>query len=100
MARRSFPTLDAMYVIASAFVAFLLPLLLVRRGARPSSAWVASCFVVPLAILAGEFLLPYAGGGASMWPIALVFGALWSAAAGALGTFVATRLLQKQRDVV
>jgi hypothetical protein len=87
-----------MYAIASVFAAFLLPLFMVRRGTRPLAAWVVSCFVVPLAVLAAEFLLPYSGGGASMWPIALVFGGLWSAAAGALGTLVATRLLRNERD--
>jgi hypothetical protein len=81
-----------MYVIAAIIAAFLLPFVLLKRGVRTSNAWLASCCVVPAFVLFAEFVLPYSGGGASMWPIALFFGALWSAAAGALGTFIAARI--------
>lgn len=89
-----------MYAIAAVFAAFLLPIFLVMRGTGRLSAWTTSCFVVPLAVLAAEFLVPYAGGGASMWPVALVVGGFWGAVAGALGTLVATRLPRNDRDDV
>lgn len=46
------------------------------------------CAVVPLFILLEEFVLPYQGGGASMWPIAVVFGGAYGAAASGAGVLV------------
>lgn len=47
--------------------------------------------------LFAEFVLPYRGGGASMWPIALIFGGLYGAIAGAIGIGLVT-WLGKDRD--
>jgi hypothetical protein len=56
------------------------------------SAWLASCAVMPAFILFAEFVLPYQGGGASMWPIAMIFGGIYGAMAGGLGVIVGWRI--------
>jgi hypothetical protein len=90
-----------MYVIVAILTAFLLPFFILKRGGRKATAWIASCLVVPAFVLFAEFALPYSGGGASMWPVALVFGGLWSAVPGALGTLIAARIRknEEQHDV-
>jgi len=60
---------------------------------RAFRSWLASCAVVPLFILTSEFFLPYAGGGASMWPIALSVGGVGGALAGAFGVALASTAL-------
>jgi hypothetical protein len=45
-------------------------------------------------ILYGEYFVPYAGGGASMWPIALFFGG-WSAAISGLIGYALGRRFRK-----
>lgn len=45
---------------------------------RGASSWLVACLLPPALflawLLANEYLLPYRGGGASMWPVALVVG--------------------------
>jgi hypothetical protein len=85
-----------MLVITAVVGAFLLAFVLVSRGTPAMAAWLLSCLVVPAAVLFAEFVLPYAGGGASMWPIALVLGGVYGGAAGAAGTLLATFRLKRR----
>jgi hypothetical protein len=60
-------------------------------------SWLLSCLVIPLLVLASELLspfLPYFGGGASLWPIALTLGGVLGAVAGAIGVLMASTALQ------
>ena len=86
-----------MYALAALLVAFFLPLLLVDRGVGKRNAWLMSCAVVPVFVLFGEFVLPYSGGGASLWPVALVVGGIAGAAAGGAGTLLAWRFKGGER---
>lgn len=61
---------------------------------RALLAWLCSCSVVPLFILLSEFVMPYAGSGASMWPIAMVFGSILGALAGAFGVALASTAIK------
>jgi hypothetical protein len=67
------------------------------RDFREIPAWLLSCVVIPIFILADEFLLPYQGGGASMWPIALAFGSFYGAMMGGLGVVIASYYLKKKK---
>lgn len=51
-------------------------------------AWLIGCMVVPAFVLFAEFVLPYQGGGASMWPIALVVGGVCGAVVSAVGVLL------------
>jgi hypothetical protein len=51
---------------------------------------------MPIFILVSEFALPYHGGGASMWPIALAFGSLYGFMATGLGIAIAQFILKKR----
>ncbi len=75
----------ALFIVSAGLVSFIARL----RNVRAVLAWLLGSLVVPCAILIEEFLLPYKGGGASMWPIALVFGSLYGAVASAVGILVA-----------
>lgn len=60
-------------------------------------AWILSCTIIPVFILIEEFLLPYQGGGASMWPIALVFGTFYGSMAGGLGVVLASYYIKRKQ---
>ena len=55
---------------------------------KPINAWLIGCTIVPAFILVNEFVMPYQGGGASMLPIALVFGGAFGAASSAIGVLI------------
>ncbi len=44
-----------------------------------------------------EFILPYRGGGASFWPIALFFGGIYGAIAGGLGVMIASFFMKDKK---
>lgn len=72
-------------------LAFVLALVLQRKFKRQ---WVSVtvpvvCFVA--FVLFDAYVLPYRGGGASMWPIAILFGAPVAVVGGLVGVFVARR---------
>jgi hypothetical protein len=77
-------------------LAFVVGAVLCARTQREARSWLASCTVVPACVLVSEFVLPYSGGGASMWPIALVFGGLMGALAGGAGVLLASWLHSKR----
>jgi hypothetical protein len=83
-----------MPALIAVVVAFLIPFALIWGRLRPLSAWLLSCPVVPAFVLFAEFVLPYSGGGASMWPIALAFGTICGAAAAGVGTLIARKLVK------
>jgi hypothetical protein len=70
--------------VAIAFAA-VVGFVLAWRFGHPLLSWLASCAVVPTFVLVSEFVLPYQGGGASLWPIALFFGGIYGALAGGIG---------------
>ncbi len=81
-------------IILAAVVGFALRLL--KFG--PMKAWLSGCAIVPVFVLVAEFILPYQGGGASMWPVALVVGGAFGAAASGLGVFVAGLITRTTSD--
>jgi len=78
-------------------IAFLVGLLLHWRGISGIKSWLLSSLVMPLFVLAAEFILPYMGGGASMWPIALVIGGFLGMLAGGLGVAIASLYLKEDK---
>jgi hypothetical protein len=95
-ARRSAQTLGDMVGVAAILSAFLLPFVLLRRGAPPHVAFFASCAVVPVVGLIVEFV--FRGGSGSLWAVAVVYGAIFGGVAAALGTFLAARMLRNERS--
>lgn len=77
-------------------VAFVLAFVLQRNGKRLLYAVSAPVVCVVALVLVDAYVLPYRGGGASMWPIAILFGAPVAFAGGLLG-FIVGRRLEKQR---
>ncbi len=78
-------------------LAFMLVLVLHRKIGR---WWVSVsvpvvCFV--LFVLFDAYVLPYRGGGTSMWPIAILFGAPVAFLGGVCGVF-GTRWFKKPRQ--
>ena len=71
-------------------ITFCLGLLLRLRGMSEYFAWILSCFVMPVFVLFDEFILPYRGGGASMWLIALFVGGFYGIIVGGLGVAFAS----------
>ncbi|MBU0916144.1 MULTISPECIES: hypothetical protein [Aquabacterium] len=80
----------------SLLLAFVVGAALCSATRREARSWLASCAVVPAFVLVSEFVLPYSGGGASMWPIALAFGGFMGALAGGAGVLLASWLHNKR----
>lgn len=90
-----------MPAIIALLIAFLTGLMLPLSGMRPGVAWCLSCFVMPTYVLFAEFVLPYSGGGASFWPIALIVGGILGIMAGGLGvgiSFFIVDRISKQNE--
>ncbi len=76
---------------------FLVGLGLRLLGKHEFFAWILSSCIMPGFVLFAEFVLPYKGGGASMWPIALVVGSFYGAMAGGMGVLIASFYIKKKR---
>jgi len=85
-----------MPVIFALILTFLIGLILRLRGMRVFLAWLLSCCFMPAFVLFAEFVLPYMGGGASMWPIALVVGGFYGFIIGGLGVAIASFYLKRK----
>jgi hypothetical protein len=75
----------------------IVGLVLRLRNLREIPAWLLSCIVIPSLILIDEFLLPYHGGGVSMWPIALAVGSFYGAMTGGLGVVIASYYVKRKK---
>lgn len=87
-----------MMLIVLLLIPFIAGAAIRLRGKKESTAWKISSLVLPAIVLFDEFLLPYRGGGASIWPIALVMGGFYGVIAGGLGVAVASFYLKKRAD--
>lgn len=62
--------MEAFVAIATTFFVALTLFLKTKKALIPL---IIASLVMPAFVIYAEFLLPYQGGGASMWPIALFF---------------------------
>jgi hypothetical protein len=85
-----------MIAIIALIITFFVGLLLRLRGMNEYIAWILSCFAMPAFIIFDEFVLPYRGGDASMWPIALVIGGFYGVISGGLGVVIASFYLRRK----
>jgi hypothetical protein len=81
------------FIVLPGIVGFILRL----RRLREIPAWLLSCTIIPVFILVDEFLLPYQGGGASMWTIALAFGTFYGAMTGGVGVAIASYYIKRKK---
>lgn len=65
-----------MEAVIAVFIASLVGLIGSFVQKSPAHAGLAGCIVMPVFVLFVEFVLSNHGGGASMWPIALVVGSI------------------------
>jgi hypothetical protein len=72
------------------FLAFMVGALAYAKTGRKLQSWLTACLVVPVFVLFAAFVLPYQGGGASMWPVALLFGGAMGAVAAGAGVVLAS----------
>jgi len=67
------------------FICFFIGFTFNVKGYSQKKALALASVILPSFILIAEFILPHKGSGASMWPIALLFGAIYGTIAGGLG---------------
>ena len=84
-----------MPLIVALLIAFMVGFAFRICGNREWLAWLFSLLVMPIIVLCDEFVLPYRGGGASMWPIAFVVGGFYGSFAGGLGVVTASYCLKR-----
>ena len=77
-------------------IPFVTGLVLRLRGKQDKTAWIISSLAIPAILLFDEFILPYRGGGASMWPIAIVIGGFYGTILGGMGVLSASFYLKKK----
>ena len=79
-------------------VAFVLALVLQHKSKHLGFSVTVPvvCFVA--FVLFDAYVLPYRGGGASMWPIAILFGAPVVLAGGLLGFFIGRRFWKPRQS--
>jgi hypothetical protein len=63
-------------------------------------AWTFSCLIAPAFVLFQEFVMPYEGGGASMWPIALFTAGIAGALIGAIGVGIGAFIMKRSGDSI
>ena len=80
----------AILAIAAAFAVGLFVQLIYRKSI---TAMILSFMVVPSYLVASEYMLPYLGGGASFFGIAIIFGTIFGAIAGCLGVLAAVMVI-------
>ncbi|MBP1762717.1 MAG: hypothetical protein H6Q64_2259 [Firmicutes bacterium] len=85
-----------MVAIIFLIITFFVGLLLRLRGMNEYIAWILSCLVMPAFIIFDEFVLPYGGGGASMWPLPLILGGFYGVIIGGLGAGIASFYLKRK----
>lgn len=73
--------------------AFGVGLVVQLRYKRTIAAIGLSFIVVPAYVVSAEYLFPYIGGGASFFPIALIFGTVYGGIAGCIGVLIAVFIL-------
>ncbi len=76
-------------IVGSAFIGFLTAIFL-KKSWAVYAAGAIPWFILLTAILFTEYLVPYQGGGASMWPIAQLIGGTVAAVIGVV-SFMITR---------
>ena len=79
-------------------ITFSVGFILRFRNKREIIAWLISCAVMPAFIIFDEFVMPYKGGGASMWPLPLIIGGFYGILAGGLGVVIASLILKKRAN--
>jgi hypothetical protein len=85
-----------MTAILSVAGAFVLGLVLRRLSVHWVPAWLVASCIVPLYVLVAAFIHPSVALGATMWPLEILFGGLYGAAAAGIGVFVGS-ILAKRR---
>ena len=83
--------------ILAVCTALVLSLVLCACGVKPGFSFLFGFLVVPVFVLVAEFAFPYSGGGASMWPVALMFGSIYGTVASSAGV-LAGRFIQNRRS--
>lgn len=89
-----------MSAIIALTITFLVGLLLRLRGMNEYVAWILSCLVMPTFIVFDEFVLPYRGGGVSLWPLPLIFGGFYGILAGGFGAGIASLYLKRKNKKI
>jgi len=69
------------------------------RGIHPILAWFLSSPIIPVFVLL-DFFLNLSGGGASMFPISLIFGGIYGVLAGGGGAVAAAIFLKIKSNKV
>jgi hypothetical protein len=57
-------------------------------------SWFISSLIVPAFVLFSEFVMPYKGSGASLWPIAFIFGGVAGTVSGLIGASIGYAILK------
>ena len=83
-------------IVGSAFIGFLTAVFLKKNWAI-YAAGAIPWFLLLIAILYTEYLVPYQGDGASMWPIAQLIGGTIAAVIGVVSFMITRNYLGQNR---
>ena len=83
-----------MKAIIPFIITFFVGFAFKAKGSSPNKALALASLIMPASVLIAEFILPHKDGGASMWPIALIFGTIYGIIVGVLGVVAGAYFLR------
>ncbi len=84
-----------MKIIIVLMVSFFVGFAFRVKGCSQNKALALASLIMPSFILIAEFIMPHKGSGASMWPIALIFGTIYGTIVGGLGVIAGAFFLKR-----
>lgn len=85
-----------MKIIIALIICFFIGFTFNVKGYSQKKALALASLIMPTFVLIAEFILPHKGSGASMWHIALIFGAIYGTITGGLGIIAGAFYLKWQ----
>ncbi|MET0026100.1 MAG: hypothetical protein ABW101_00575 [Candidatus Thiodiazotropha sp.] len=83
-----------MWAVIAVILAGLMGFIARLYKTGPWYAWLMGTVVVPAFVLIDEFVFSTQEAGASLWPVALLFGMFYGAVSSAVGVLIAGRIVK------
>jgi hypothetical protein len=87
-----------MEAIIALVLTFLAGLFCFLKTGKKMLSWSVASVIMPAFVLFAEFILPYKGGGASMWPIALFVASFAGFISAALGVGIGFYIQKRAKN--
>jgi hypothetical protein len=87
-----------MEAIIAVLLTFFAGIFCFLKTGKKMLSWSVASVIMPAFVLFAEFILPYEGGGASMWPIALFVASFVGFISAALGVVLGYYIQKRAKN--